>query len=157
MTSRIPAEVLVAWGLAISRPRGFMRPTLGPYSGAMADPVRPLVAIAGVEALAAAVLSVLVGLGTPRLGPGASWIAVATVVMWVVIVGALALIWWGLFRRRRVARTPFLLAQAFALVVAWPLVSSDIAVDRAAGIALGIAAVAGLVLGLRPAVREALV
>jgi hypothetical protein len=101
------------------------------------------------------VLSVLVGLGT-RGSDLDVWIAVATVVMWVVIVGALALIWWGMLRRRQVARTPFLLAQAFALVLAWPLASSDIALDRAAGIALGIAGVAGLVLGLRPAVREAL-
>jgi hypothetical protein len=122
----------------------------------MADPVRPLVAIAGLEAVAAAVLSVLIGLGTAGSDLDV-WIAVATVAMWVVIVGALALIWWGLFRRRSVARTPFLLAQAFALVVAWPLVNSDIAVDLVAGVVLAIVAVAGLVLGLRPAVREALV
>jgi hypothetical protein len=121
----------------------------------MADPVRPLVAIAGAEVVAAAVLSVLVGLGSRGSDLG-GWIAVATVGMWVVIVGALALIWFGLLRRRRVARTPFLLAQAFALVVAWTLASSDIGADKMAGIVLGIAAVAGLVLGLRPAVREAL-
>ncbi len=121
----------------------------------MADPVRPLVAIAGAEALAAAVLSILIGLGT-RGSDLDVWIAVATVVMWAVIVGALALVWFGLLRRRRVARTPFLLAQAFALVVAWPLVSSDVVYDKAAGVALGIAGVVGLVLGLRPAVREAL-
>ncbi len=122
----------------------------------MADPVRPLVAIAGLEAVAAGVLSVLIGLGTAGSDLDL-WIAVATVVIWVVIVGALALIWWGLFRRRRMARTPFLLAQAFALVVAWPLVNSDIAVDLVAGVVLAIVAVAGMVLGLRPAVREALV
>jgi hypothetical protein len=122
----------------------------------MADPVRPLVAIAGLEAVAAGVLSVLIGLGTAGSDLDL-WIAVATVVIWVVIVGALALIWWGLFRRRRMARTPFLLAQAFALVVAWPLVNSDIAVDLVAGVVLAIVAVAGMALGLRPAVREALV
>ncbi len=122
----------------------------------MADPVRPLVAIAAAEAIAAAVLSLLVGLGTSGSDLDV-WIAVATVAMWLVIVGALGLIWLGLLRRRRVARTPFLLAQAFALVVAWPLASSDIVVDQVAGIALGVAAVAGLALGLRPAVSGALV
>jgi hypothetical protein len=121
----------------------------------MADPVRPLVAIAGAEVIATAALSVLVGMST-RGSDLDVWIAVATVVMWLAILGALSLIWLGLLRRRRMARTPFLLAQAFALVVAWPLVSSDIAADQVAGIALGIAAVAGLALGLRPAVREAL-
>jgi hypothetical protein len=122
----------------------------------MADPVRPLVVIAGAEAMGAAVLSVLIGLGT-RGSDLDVWIAVATVGVWAVIVGALALVWFGLLRRRGAARTPFLLAQAFALVVAWPLASSDIMADRVAGLALGMAAVAGLVLGLRPAVREALV
>ena len=122
----------------------------------MSDPVRPLVVIAGTEALACAVLTVVVGLGA--LGSDLDvLIAVATLVMWLVITAGLGLIWLGLYRRRRVARSPFLLAQAFALVVAWPLASSDLNVDRAAGIALAGAAVVGLVLGLRPAVREVLV
>ncbi len=121
----------------------------------MADPVRPLVWIAGVDVVAAAGLSILVGLST-RGSDLDTWIAVATVIMWVIIVGALALIWLGLLRRSRAARTPFVLAQAFALVVAWPLVNSDVGPDRAAGIALGIMAVVGLVLALRPAVRAAL-
>jgi len=42
-------------------------------------------------------------------------------------------------------------------VVAWPLVNSDIAVDLVAGVVLAVVAAAGIVLGLRPAVREALV
>jgi sulfite exporter TauE/SafE len=122
----------------------------------MSDPVRPLVAIAGGEALACVALTVVVGLGA--LGSDLdAWIAVATLVMWLVITAGLALIWWGLYRRRRAARSPFLLTQAFALVVAWALASSDLTVDRVAGIALAVAAVVGLVIGLRPAVRETLV
>lgn len=80
----------------------------------------------------------------------------ATVLMWLVLSAGMALVWWGLFRRRRAAHAPFLLAQALALVVAWPLVSSDVGLDRAAGVALGAAAVIGLVLGLRPAVLDSL-
>jgi hypothetical protein len=121
----------------------------------MSDPVRPLVAIAGAELLACAVLTIVVAWGA-QTSDLEGWIAVSTVLMWVVITGMLVLIWFGLFRRRRLARSPFLLTQAFALVVAWPLASSDVAVDRVAGIALAVAAVAGLALGLRPAVREAL-
>lgn len=133
-----------------------MAPTLGPYSGAMADPVRPMVVIAGAEALAGGVLAVVVGIGALSSDLEVV-VAVATVVMWVVIVGALALIWFGLFRRRRAARTPFVLAQLFALVVAWPLATSDIAVETVAGVVLAVAAVVGIVLGLRPAGRAALV
>ena len=121
----------------------------------MSDPVRPLVAIAGAELLACAVLTIVVAWGA-QTSDLEGWIAVSTVLMWVVITGMLGLIWFGLFRRRRMARSPFLLTQAFALVVAWPLAGSDVAVDRVAGIALAVAAVAGLVLALRPAVREAL-
>ena len=155
MTSRIPAEVLVAWGLAISRPRGFMWPTVGPYSGAMADPVRPLVAIAGAEALAAAVLSVLVGLGT-RGSDLDVWIAVAT----VVHVG-----------RHRGGPGPGLLRLAPAsargahAVPAGPglrtrgrLATGELGHHRGQGgrDRLGAGRRGGLVLGLRPAVRDAL-
>jgi hypothetical protein len=121
----------------------------------MADPVRPLVAIAGAEALAALALTAVVGLGAVRSDLGAL-IAATTVVMWVLIVGALGLIWNGLRRRRRAARTPFLLTQAFAIVVAWPWTSSDLLVYRTAGLILAVAAVAGLAAGLRPSVREQL-
>jgi len=114
-----------------------------------------MVVIAGAEALAAGVLAVVVGIGA-LTSDLEGVVAVATVVMWVVIVGALALIWFGLFRRRRAARTPFVLAQLFALVVAWPLATSDIVVETVAGVALAVAAVVGIVLGLRPAARAAL-
>lgn len=115
-----------------------------------------MVVIAGAEALAGAVLAVVVGIGA-LTSDLEGVVAVATVVMWVVIVGALALIWFGLFRRRRAARAPFVLAQLFALVVAWPLATSDIAVETVAGVVLAVAAVIGIVLGLRPAGRAALV
>ena len=121
----------------------------------MTDPVRPLVLIAGGQALAALVMTVVVGVAAPGsdLGDG---VPVATVLMWLVLSAGLGLIWWGLFRRRRAAHSPFLLAQGMALVVAWLLVSSDVGVDRAAGVALGASAVIGLVAGLRPTVISSL-
>lgn len=121
----------------------------------MADAVRPLVVIAGAQALACAGLTVVVGLGALRSDLDVV-IAGATVAMWLIITGVLALIWLGLYRRRRAARTPFLLAQAFALVVAWPLISSDVRVDSVSGFVLAAAAVLGVVLGLRPQARAAL-
>lgn len=121
----------------------------------MADAVRPLVVIAGAQALACAGLTVVVGLGALRSDLDVV-IAGATVAMWLIITGVLALIWLGLYRRRRAARTPFLLTQAFALVVAWPLISSDVRVDSVSGFVLAAAAVLGVVLGLRPQARAAL-
>ena len=125
----------------------------------MADPVRPLVLIAGAEALAAGVLTVVVGavsMTGRTSGISQGVVPGATVALWALAVLALGLVTWGLARRRRVAHTPFLLCQAFALVVAWPLVRSGSALDTAAGVVLAGAAVAGLVIGLRPGVREAL-
>lgn len=123
----------------------------------MADPVRPLVVISAAQALAGAGLTLIVGVGAALGSDLDVYVAVATVIMWLVVTAGLALIWWGLFRRRRWARTPFVLAQAFALVVAWPLVSSDLTVDRVIGIVLAGSAVVGLVAALRPAARQALV
>jgi hypothetical protein len=127
----------------------------------MADPVRPLVVIAGVEALASVVLLIAVVVAVLRgaaqgltgAGPG---LAVAEVAIWALVVLGLGLVWLGLYRRRALARTPFLLVQAFALVVVPAFLGSDLPGYRVAGIALGAAAVLGLVLGLRPSVRERL-
>lgn len=127
----------------------------------MIDPVRPLVAIAGAEAVAAIALliGVLVAVatgGAEGLVGGGRGLVAAEAVTWALVAVCLALVWLGLYRRRLVAHTPFLLIQAFALVVVPAFVGSDALGYRIAGILLAVAAVAGLVLGLRPAVRKAL-
>jgi hypothetical protein len=127
----------------------------------MADPVRPLVVIAGAEALAvlgvfvAVVVAVLTG-ATQGLAGGSSGLAVAEVVIWLLFVALFVLIWWGLHLRRRLARTPFILAQAFALVVVPLFLGSDVVGYRIAGWVLGAVAVSGIVLALRPSVRREL-
>lgn len=121
----------------------------------MADPVRPLVAIAGAEAVAAVLLTGGVAVSALRSGVGAG-MAAAEIGMWALVVLGLVLVWWGLRRRSAIARTPFVLVQMFALVVTWAFVGSDVPGYRLAGIALGVAAVAGLGLALRPSVRAAL-
>lgn len=127
----------------------------------MTDPVRPLVVIAGVEALAVLALfvsvSVAVASGAAEGLTGASpSLAAAEVIIWLLFAAGLGAIWWGLYRRRRLARTPFLLVQAFALVVVPLFVGSDILAWRIAGWVLAAIAVAGIVLALRPSVRREL-
>ena len=73
-----------------------------------------------------------------------------------ILGAALVLIWFGLFRRRRLALTPFLLVQAFALVLVPLFWGSDVAAYRAVGAVLGVVAVVGIILALRPSVRAAL-
>jgi hypothetical protein len=127
----------------------------------MADPVRPLVVIAGAEALAvvgvfiAVVAAVATG-AAQGLSGGSPGLAVAEIVIWLCFVAALLLIWWGLRRRRRLARTPFLLVQAFALVVVPLFVGSDVVAYRIAGWVLAVTAVCAIVLVLRPSVRREL-
>lgn len=127
----------------------------------MIDPVRPLVLIAGVEALAA--LAVLVAVIVAVLGGGAegisgagSGLVVAEVVIWLLFAAGLFLIWLGLYRRRRLALTPFLLVQAFVLVLVPLFWGSDLAAYRAVAGALAALGVIGIVLGLRPSVRAML-
>jgi hypothetical protein len=127
----------------------------------MADPVRPLVVIAGAEALAVSgvFIAVVVAVATGAaqgLSGGSPGLAVAEIVIWLCFVAALLLIWWGLRRRRRLARTPFLLVQAFALVVVPLFLGSDVVAYRIAGWALAVTAVCAIVLVLRPSVRREL-
>ena len=124
----------------------------------MSDPVRPLVVIAGAEALAgiallvAILVAVITGSDDGLVGAGTGHVVVE-IVIWLLIVAALALTWLGLYRRRRAARTPFLLIQAFTVMIVPMFLGSDLLGYRIVGIVLGLVAVAGLVLGLRPAVR----
>ncbi len=121
----------------------------------MVDPVRPLVAIVGGEALAAVVLTVAVAVSGVRSDAGPGEVG-AEVVLWVLVVAGLGMVWLGLYRRRRLALSPFLLAPAFGLVVAWGIGGSDVWGWRVVGGVLGVSALAGLVLGLRAQVRQAL-
>jgi xanthine/uracil/vitamin C permease (AzgA family) len=126
----------------------------------MADPVRPLVLIAAIEAIAG--LAVLVAdviavvQGTQGLSGAGSGTEVAGVVLWLILVAGLGLVWFGLFRRRRLGLAPFLLVQAFVLVVVPLFLGSDRAAYRFVGVALGLMAVVGVILGLRPSARAAL-
>jgi hypothetical protein len=127
----------------------------------MADPVRPLVLIAGVEALAGlavfvAVVVAVLGGGAEGLSGGGTGLVVAEVVVWLLFVGGLGLVWFGLYRRRLLARTPFLLVQAFVLVLVPLFWGSDLVAYRLVAAALVALGVSGIVLGLRPSVRASL-
>jgi len=64
-------------------------------------------------------------------------------VVFAALVGAVS---WGVWNRRSSARTPYVVAQAFALVVGWTLASGDGVTPRVLGAALLV--VAGAALGL---------
>jgi xanthine/uracil/vitamin C permease (AzgA family) len=111
-------------------------------------------AIAGLAVLVADVIAVVQG--TQGLSGAGSGTEVAGVVLWLILVAGLGLVWFGLFRRRRLGLAPFLLVQAFVLVVVPLFLGSDRAAYRFVGVALGLMAVVGVILGLRPSARAAL-
>jgi hypothetical protein len=126
----------------------------------MSDPVRPLVVIAALDVLG--VLGILVADvvavvgGTRGLAGAAEGTALVGILLWVIVSTAMALILFGLYRRRAVARTPFLLMQAFALALVPLFFGSDVLAWRIVAIAVAVLAVSGIVLALRPAVRATL-
>ena len=126
----------------------------------MSDPVRPLVMIAGLEALAVLALLVAdvvaVAGGTQGLAGAAQGTAVAGILLWAVIAAALGVVWLGLYRRRSLARTPFLLVQAFVLSLVPLFWGSDQVMWRVVAGVLAVVGLSGLVLGLRPSVRASL-
>ena len=78
-----------------------------------------------------------------------SGLAGTTELAWPVLVGLLLVfgllvgtVTWGVWRRRSAARTPFFLVQAFTVVSAWQLASSDTTWVRVAGFAAIAVAVA---------------
>lgn len=68
------------------------------------------------------------------------WVLLVTYCAFAALVG---LIWRGLWRGSAAARTPFLLAQAFAIVIAQPLTSGGEVFERGLGWGLVLIALAG--------------
>jgi hypothetical protein len=118
------------------------------------DVVRPLVAIAAVEAcgvLATMVATVIAGL---RAGDEVGFVFSGAAVYGVFAAG-LAVVVVGLVHHRRWARAPFIVVQLFTLVVAWNVAQTTSA-TRLLPAGLALLAVTGLVLALHPATRAAL-
>lgn len=76
--------------------------------------------------------------------------------LYLIFGGLVGLVAYGIYRRRALARTPFLVVQVFGLVVAYPLLRSGSVVPVAVGVVIAAVSVVGFVMALRPAVAEAL-
>jgi hypothetical protein len=121
----------------------------------MNDPVRPLLAIAAVQALGLAVLVVSVLFSGSRADDEPGLLLSGVAVYGLFLAGMLIVIA-GLRRRSRFARGPFIVAQLFGLVAAWMFLRSGDQLFQVVGIAVGMLCLAGLVLALRPATMSAL-
>ena len=62
----------------------------------------------------------------------------------------------GLWRGRAIARTPFVVVQAFAVVAAWPVATGGPTWERVLGLVLVVAAVVAGLAAMSPSASEAL-
>ena len=93
-----------------------------------------------------AVSIVVFDIGNPTTGVSGStdvgWpVLVALLMIFAVLVAAVT---WGVWKRRSAARTPYFLVQAFTVVGAWQLASSDTPWVRIVGVATMAIAVAAV-------------
>jgi hypothetical protein len=122
--------------------------------------LRIAIAIAAIECVAVATYAVsilVVSRSTASQGTSGSdvspWVLVA---IYVIFAGLIAINIRGLIRGNGSARTPYLVIQAFAVVVAQALVSGSETFEIAAGWTLISLAVAGAISILRPSASTGL-
>lgn len=78
---------------------------------------------------------------------------IAVYAVFAALMGWLA---WGLWRASPLARTPFLVTQAFAAIIGYTAWSGDGWATKTTGVVLMVIGVVGVVLGLSPALAAAL-
>ena len=78
---------------------------------------------------------------------------VAVYLAFAALLGVLSV---GLLRRSPLARTPFLVAQAFVLIVGWTVFSGDGTVTKTLGAIIAAVGVVGLIVSFSPAFVAAL-
>ncbi len=102
---------------------------------------------AGLEVLGLVGYGIAIG-WSARHGGGKVSAAPVLVVLYLIFAVLLALVARGLRRRRMVARTPFLLAQAFALIVAWTLAHGTGVLPHAMAVVVGVVGALGFGAGV---------
>jgi len=108
-----------------------------------------LAVIAIAEAIALLAVVVINGVGALGDGKVNAGLLLGGEFIWLLGAGAMGLIAWGLSRRARAARTPFVLAQLFALIMAYPLIGHHGA-WIALGVVIGLVALTGVIIALSP-------
>lgn len=108
-----------------------------------------LAAIAFVEALALLGIVIVDGVGAIGDKNVNVGLLIGGEAIWFLGALALGLIAWGLSRRSGAARTPFILAQFFALIMAYPLIRHH-GLWVPVGLVIALMALTGIVLALTP-------
>jgi hypothetical protein len=113
------------------------------------------VVISVLEALALVAYAVAIGFSAVQ-NPGSIAAAPVEIVLYLVFAAGLLAIARGLWVRRSIARTPFAVAQLFALVSGWTLTQGDGELVHRIGYVVLAVAVVGIAVVMSPAVGESL-
>lgn len=125
-------------------------------------PLRLAIGLSGAQVLGLVVYAIAIGVAA-RNSRGSTVTATGwEIAIYLSFAGLLGLVCWGLIRRSPLARTPFLLAQAFVAIVGWTVFVGDGAITKTVGalvLAVGVvglitAFLPGLVVALDPAARQ---
>jgi hypothetical protein len=108
-----------------------------------------LAAIALLEAAALVGIVIVNAIGALSDKNGNVGLLIGGELLWLIGAGALVFIAWGLSRRKAAARTPFILAQMFALIMAYPLIRHS-GVWIPVGLLIAAIALAGIAVALSP-------
>lgn len=124
----------------------------GPGTSAVPTQVRVAVVITALETIGVLVYALVVAVAATRT-PGTVSAWPVEVAIYLVFAGGLAVVVRGLAAGRAFARSPFVVAQMFGLIVGWTLLSGTEWVRILAIAVLAMSGI-GLAAGLSPALRE---
>lgn len=117
---------------------------------------RAAVGLAIAETVALVVYAIAIAIAA-RNSSGATVTATGwEVAVYLAFAALLGILSFGLLRRSALARTPFLVAQAFVFIVGWTVFSGDGTVTKTLGALIAAVGVVGLVVSFSPSFVAAL-
>lgn len=122
----------------------------------MPVPLRIALIIAGAETLALVGYSVAIGLAARRTEGSTATATVWEILTYLVFAALLGLVVWGLWRRSPLARTPYMFAQVFVVIIGYTVWAGGTAATTWTGLVIMAVGVAGFVVGAFPSVGQAM-
>ncbi len=112
--------------------------------------LRTATVFAALESLALVVYAIAIGVAA-RDSRGSSVTATGwEIAVYLLFAALIGLVWWGLTRRNSLARTPYLLTQAFVVIVGWTVFAGDGVFTKTVGLIILAVGVVGVVVGFTP-------
>jgi len=122
----------------------------------MPAPLRIAVVIAVVETIALVGYAVAIGIAARQTQGSTATATVWEIITYLVFAALVGLVAWGLWRRSPLARTPFMFAQVFVVIIGYTVWAGDGSATTWAGLGIALVGIAGFVAGAFPSIGEAM-